>query len=151
MARSDGEHNTDKGKGCSCLGLDQKLESGQISTIINAASKKGGMEGHVLSTIFRKSAVKYEYRVVTSVHQNHKKMKRRLADLMEHKDSTATRFYHLHEKQGTCLEAGSNLSKIKTAHEKTPASVIKRSNLKEKKSAFVLEGRTGGSPKGTYG
>lgn len=27
MARSDGEHNTDKGKGCSCLGLDQKLES----------------------------------------------------------------------------------------------------------------------------
>ena len=104
MARSDGEHNTDKGKGCSCLGLDQKLESGQISTIINAAWKKGGMEGHVLSTIFRKSAV-------TSVHQNHKKIKRRLADLMEHKDSTATRFYHLHEKQGTCLEAGSNLSK----------------------------------------
>lgn len=144
MARSDGEHNTHKGKGCSCLGLDQKLESGQISTIINAAWKKGGMEGHVLSTIFRKSAV-------TSVHQNHKKMKRRLADLMEHKDSTATRFYHLHEKQGTCLVAGSNLSKIKTAHEKTPASVIKRSNLKEKKSAFVLEGRTGGSPKGTYG
>lgn len=144
MARSDGEHNTDKGKGCSCLGLDQKLESGQISTIINAAWKKGGMEGHVLSTIFRKSAV-------TSVHQNHKKMKRRLADLMEDKDSTATRFYHLHEKQGTCLEAGSNLSKIKTAHEKTPASVIKRSNLKEKKSAFVLEGRTGGSPKETYG
>ena len=144
MARSDGEHNTDKGKGCSCLGLDQKLESGQISTIINAAWKKGGMEGYVLSTIFRKSAV-------TSVHQNHKKMKRRLANLMEHKDSTATRFYHLHEKQGTCLEAGSNLSKIKTAHEKTPASVIKRSNLKEKKSAFVLEGRTGGSPKGTYG
>lgn len=144
MARSDGEHNTHKGKGCSCLGLDQKLESGQISTIINAAWKKGGMEGHVLSTIFRKSAV-------TSVHQNHKKMKRRLADLMEHKDSTATRFYHLHEKQGTCLEAGSNLYKIKTAHEKTPASVIKRSNLKEKKSAFVLEGRTGGSPKGTYG
>lgn len=144
MARSDGEHNTDKGKGCSCLGLDQKLESGQISTIINAAWKKGGMVRHVLSTIFRKSAV-------TSVHQNHKKMKRRLADLIEHKDSTATRFYHLHEKQGTCLEAGSNLSKIKTAHEKTPASVIKRSNLKEKKSAFVLEGRTGGSPKGTYG
>ena len=144
MARSDAEHNTDKGKGCSCLGLDQKLESGQISTIINAAWKKGGMEGYVLSTIFRKSAV-------TSVHQNHKKMKRRLANLMEHKDSTATRFYHLHEKQGTCLDAGSNLSKIKTAHEKTPASVIKRSNLKEKKSAFVLEGRTGGSPKGTYG
>lgn len=131
MARSDGEHNTDKGKGCSCLGLDQKLESGQISTIINAAWKKGGMEGHVLSTIFRKSAV-------TSVYQNHKKMKRRLADLMEHKDSTATRFYHLHEKQGTCLEAGSNLSKIKTAHEKTPASVIKRSNLKEKKICICL-------------
>ena len=42
------------------------------------------MEGHVLATIFRKSAV-------TSVHQNHKEMKSQLADLMEHKESTARR------------------------------------------------------------
>lgn len=144
MARSDGEDNTDKGKEVLLSWTGSKLESGQISTIINTAWKKGGMEGHVLSTIFLKSAV-------ASVHQNHKEMKSQLADLMEHKESTATRFYHLHEKQGTCLQAGRNLPKIKTAHEKTPASVIKRSKLKEKKSAFVLEGRRGGSLKGTYG
>lgn len=133
MARSDGEDNTDMGNEVFLSWTGSKLESGQLSTIINVAWKKGGMEGHVFSTIFRKSAA-------TSVHQNHKEMKSQLADLMEHK-----------EKQGTCLEAESNLPKIKTAHEKTPASVIKRSNLKEKKSAFVLGGRRGGSPKGTYG
>ena len=84
MARSDGEDNTDKGKEVFLSWTGSKLESGHISTIINAAWKKGGMEGHVLSTIFRKSAV-------TSVHQNHKEMKSQLADLMEHKESTARR------------------------------------------------------------
>ena len=71
MARSDGENNTDKVKEVFLSWTGSKLESGQISTIINAAWKKGGMEGHVLSTIFRKSAV-------TSVYQNHKEMKSEL-------------------------------------------------------------------------
>ena len=43
-----------------------KLESGQISTAINAAWRKGGMQGHVTSTLLRKSAV-------TNVHTRHKK------------------------------------------------------------------------------
>ena len=43
-----------------------KLESGQVSTAINAAWRKGGMEGHVTSTLFHKSAV-------TNVHKGHKK------------------------------------------------------------------------------
>ena len=45
-----------------------KLESGQLSTAINAAWKKAGMEGHVSSTIFRKSTV-------TKVHGDHEEMK----------------------------------------------------------------------------
>ena len=52
-----------------------KLQSGQISTASNAAWRKGGMEGHVTSTIFRKSAV-------TKVHTRHKGMKSDLADLV---------------------------------------------------------------------
>ena len=38
----------------------------KVSTAINAAWRKGGMEGHVTSTLFRKSAV-------TNVHKGHKK------------------------------------------------------------------------------
>lgn len=59
-----------------------KLESGQLSTAINAAWKKVGMEGHVSSTIFRKSTV-------TKVHGDHEEMKGYLADLMGHKTTTA--------------------------------------------------------------
>lgn len=59
-----------------------KLESGQLSTAINAAWKKAGMEGHVSSTIFRKSTV-------TKVHGDHEEMKGYLADLMGHKSTTA--------------------------------------------------------------
>ena len=59
-----------------------KLESGQLSTAINAAWKKAGMEGHVSSTVFRKSTV-------TKVHGDHEEMKGYLADLMAHKTTTA--------------------------------------------------------------
>ena len=41
-----------------------KLQSGQISTTIDAAWQKAGMEGHVSSTIFRKSTM-------TKVHEDH--------------------------------------------------------------------------------
>ena len=82
-----------------------KLESGQISTAINAAWQKGGMQGHVTSTLFRKSAV-------TNVHSRHKEMKSNLADLMAHKESTAQRFYRLQEKQEACLQAATNLPSI---------------------------------------
>ena len=75
-----------------------KLESGQISTAINAAWRKGGMEGHVTSTIFRKSAV-------TKVHTRHKGMKSDLADLMAHKEGTI-------EKEEACIQAASSLPTI---------------------------------------
>ena len=74
------------------------MESGQISTAINVAWKKAGMEGHVSSTIFRKSTV-------TKVHGDHKEMKGDLADLMGHKTTTAERFYRLREKEQACVEA----------------------------------------------
>lgn len=82
-----------------------KLESGQISTAINAAWRKGGMEGHVSSTLFRKSAV-------TTIHAQHKEMRGELADLMAHKETTARKFYRLHEKQEACLQAATHLSSV---------------------------------------
>jgi len=78
-----------------------KLESGQISTAINAAWRKGGMERH----IFRKSAV-------TKVHTRHKGMKSDLADLMAHKEGTGERFYHLKEKEKACVQAACSLTTI---------------------------------------
>ena len=82
-----------------------KVVSGQISTAINAAWKKAGLEGHISSTLFRKSAV-------TAVHTNHKDMTGKLADLMAHKESTAQRYYKLHEKQKSCVEAAAELPSI---------------------------------------
>ena len=79
-----------------------KLESGQVSTAINAAWRKGGMQGHVTSTLFHKS-------VVTNVHTGHKEIKSDLADLMAHKETTAQRFYCLKEKEEACLQAASCL------------------------------------------
>ena len=81
-----------------------KLESGQVSTAINAVWK-GGMEGHVTSTIFRKSTV-------TKVHEGHKGMKGDLADLMGHKTTTAEKFYRLRENEDACIEAAINLTSI---------------------------------------
>ena len=80
-----------------------KLESGQISTAINAARHKGGMEEHVSSTLFRKSAV-------TTIHAHHKEMRGELADIMAHKETTARKFHHLYEKKEACLQAATHLT-----------------------------------------
>ena len=93
-----------------------KLESGQISTAINAAWRKGGMQGHITSTLFRKSAV-------TNVHTHHKQMKSDLADLMAHKETTAQRFYRLKEKEEACLQAASSLPHIMRSSE--PNKMVK--------------------------
>ena len=77
----------------------------QISTAINAAWKKAGLGGHISSTLFQKSAV-------TAVHTNHKDMTGQFADLMAHKESTAQRYYKLHEKQKSCVEAAAKLPSI---------------------------------------
>ena len=80
--------------------------SGQISTAINAAWKKAGIEGHISSTLFRKSAV-------TAVHTNHQGMKGQLADLLADKESTAQRYYKLHEKQQSRIKAAAVLPSIR--------------------------------------
>lgn len=56
------------------------------------------MEGHVTSTIFRKSAV-------TKVHTRHKGMKSDLAEVMAHKERTV-------EKEEACIQAASSLPTI---------------------------------------
>ncbi|XP_068678068.1 uncharacterized protein [Montipora foliosa] len=95
-----------------------KLESGQISTAINAAWRKGGMEGHISSTLFRKSAV-------TTVHANHKEMRGDLADLMAHKETTAKKFYRLREKQDACLQAATQLTSIMRSSAETQKAQCK--------------------------
>ena len=82
-----------------------RLASGQISTAINAAWKKAGIEGHISSTLFRKSAV-------TAVHTNHQGMKGQLVDLLADKESTAQRYYKLHGKQQSCIKAAAVLPSI---------------------------------------
>ena len=82
-----------------------RLASGQISTAINAAWKKAGIEGHISSTLFRKSAV-------TAVHTNHQGMKGQLVDLLADKESTAPRYYKLHEKQQSRIKAAAVLPSI---------------------------------------
>ena len=94
-----------------------KLESGQVSTAINAAWRKRGMQGHVTSTLFRESAV-------TNVHMSHKEMKSDLADFMAHKDTTAQRFYRLKEREEAYLQAASCLPHIMRSSE--PKQGIKR-------------------------
>ena len=94
-----------------------KLQSGLISTAIDAAWQKAGMEGHVSSTIFRKSTM-------TKVHEDHKDLRGDLADLMGHKTSTA-------EKEEACIEAANNLTSIMRENQepvsqpKTPATATK--------------------------
>ena len=106
-----------------------KLESGQVSTAINAARRKGGMEGHVTSTLFRKSAV-------TNVHKGHKEMKSDLADLMAHKETTAQRFYRLKEKEEACVQAASCLPQIMGSSE--PKQGIKRKEATFESSDAVI-------------
>ena len=85
-----------------------RLASGQISTAINASWKKAGLQGHLSCTLFRKSAV-------TAVHAKRKDMTGQLANLMAHKESTAQRYYKLHEKQQSCIQAASELPSIMRA------------------------------------
>ena len=93
------------------------LQDNQVSTAINAAWRKRGMQGHVTSTLFRESAV-------TNVHMSHKEMKSDLADFMAHKDTTAQRFYRLKEREEACLQAASCLPHIMRSSE--PKQGIKR-------------------------
>ena len=135
--RSRVDHSTthDKGRDQANVFLSwngAKLESGQISTAINAAWQKGGMEGHVTSTLFRKSAV-------TNVHSRHHEMKSNLADLMAHKESTAQRFYRLQEKQESCFQAATNLPNVMRSSKTNTASQQDNSAARSK-SADVIQG-----------
>ena len=85
-----------------------RLTSGQISTAISASWKKAGLLGHISSTLFRKSAA-------TAVHTKRKDMTGQLTNLMAHKESTAQRYYKLHEKQQSCIQAATELPSIMRA------------------------------------
>ena len=101
-----------------------RLASGQISTAINASWKKAGVEGHINSTLIRKSAV-------TAVHTNHQDMKGQLADLMAHKESTAQRYYKLQEKEQSCIKAAAHLPAIMRAANKASEEGTSITNINE--------------------
>ena len=82
-----------------------KLEAGQISTAINATWQRGGMQGHVTSTLLQKCAV-------TNAHSPHKEMKSNMVNLVVNQESTPQRFYRLQENQEACLQAATNLPSI---------------------------------------
>lgn len=103
-----------------------RLASGQISTAINAAWKKAGVEGHISSTLIGKSGV-----YVTAVHTNHQNMKGQLADLMAHKESTAQKYYKLQEKQQSCIKAAAHLPEIMRAANKASEEVTSITNVNE--------------------
>ena len=111
-----------------------KLESGQISTAINAAWKKAGLEGHVSSTIFRKSTV-------TKVHKDHEAMKDDLADLMGHKRTTAERFYRIRQKEEACVEAANNLASIMRIPKKVPVPEHEKSAITNDKDSLPESSR----------
>ena len=113
VSNSESKSNDDKSMPVFLSWSGAKLESGQISTAINAAWKKAGLEGHVSSTIFRKSTV-------TKVYKDHETMKDDLADLMGHKRTTAERFYRLRQKKDACVQAANNLVSIMRISKKVP-------------------------------
>lgn len=67
--------------------------------------KKVGLQGHISSTLFRKSAM-------TAIHTKHKDTKGQLTDLMAQKEAIAQRYYKLHEKQQSCIQAAAELPSI---------------------------------------
>ena len=113
VSNSESKSNDDKSMPVFLSWSGAKLESGQISTAINAPWKKAGLEAHVSSTIFRKSTV-------TKVHKDHETMKDDLADLMGHKRTTAERFYRLRQKEDACVQAANNLASIMRISKKVP-------------------------------
>ena len=128
VLNSESKSNDDKSMPAFLSWGGAKLESGQISTAINAAWKKAGLEEHVSSTIFRKSTV-------TKVHKEHKAMKYDLAELMGHKRTTAERFYRLRQKEEACVEAANNLTSIMRIPEKVPVPEHKISAIANDKDS----------------
>ena len=119
-----------------------RLACGQISTAINASWKKAGLQGHISSTLFRKSAV-------TTVHTKHKDMTGQLADLMAHKESTAQSYYKLHEKQKSSIQAAAELPSImratstanKVSEEGTSMTKVRETNPSSNKFERTKENR----------
>lgn len=128
VLNSESKSNDDKSMPAFLSWGGAKLESGQISTAINAAWKKAGLEEHVSSTIFRKSTV-------TKVHKEHKAMKYDLAELMGPKRTTAERFYRLRQKEEACVEAANNLTSIMRIPEKVPVPEHKISAIANDKDS----------------
>lgn len=85
----------------------EPLASSQISKALKSVWKKAEVDGTPSSTLFRKSAV-------TGVHRSSdsSEIRGNLADLMAHNTGTAQRYYKLHEKSVTSVQASKQLRKV---------------------------------------
>lgn len=83
----------------------RKLESSQINKALKSVWKKAEMAGPICSTDFRKSAV-------TEVHTNHMGYASNLADLLDHNETTARKYYRLTEKNNVSLKASKHLARV---------------------------------------
>ena len=85
----------------------EPLASSQINKALKSVWKKAEVDGTPSSTLFRKSAV-------TGVHSSSdsSEIRGNLADLMAHNTGTAQRYYKLHEKSLSSVQASKQLRKV---------------------------------------
>ena len=76
----------------------KRMESTQMTKALGSIFKKAGIEGPVHHTLYRKSAV-------SQCHANHRKISGHLADLMAHREETATNYYRVFEKNKSSVKA----------------------------------------------
>jgi len=95
---------------------EEAMVSSQINKAIKSVWKKAEVEGAPSSTLFRKSAV-------SSVHccSESNEARRKLADLMAHNVSTATRFYRLQEKSKSPVKAAKHLRQVMRGDDESPS------------------------------
>ena len=83
----------------------KQMESTQMTSALSSIFKRAGIEGPVHHTLYRKSAV-------SQCHANHKEISGNLADLMAHREETATKYYRVFEKNKSSVKASQKLHAV---------------------------------------
>ena len=86
----------------------QPMTSSQINKALQSVFKKATVSAKLTSTSFRKAAV-------TNVHERVPEMSGKLANLMAHNETTASKYYLLSGKTKASVEASQHLSRLMRA------------------------------------
>jgi len=81
-----------------------------VGRCFQATMKKAGLRDDITCTLFRKSAV-------SAVHERCPGEKGKLADLMCHREDTATRWYRVVDKEKTSVQAAAKLAEVMNNNE----------------------------------